>query len=90
MRYDTSCFFRTEVRGERLPNGDYADPAVTEVKKDCSVYSLEKEEQGAICIHLPLAYTEPYDRIRIGDKLYEAIYTAASGIRMIIHAKEVL
>ncbi len=80
MRYDDPIFFQRVHPGEYDPaTGNYAEDMVTEVKKYASVTNAGTEtlqlvygelKQGAKTIRLQRPYTEPFDRIRIGKKIY--------------------
>jgi hypothetical protein len=81
MRYDTPIYFQTVPKdiydpttGDHVPIGE-----PTEVEKYASVYDTQTQvlllvyggiRQGSKTIHLQVPYTEPFDHIRIGDKLY--------------------
>ena len=80
MRYDTPIYFQKVVPGEYDEStGDYNDDAVEETMKFASVISTDadtitliygKIKQGILTVSLQRHYTDPYDRIRIGEKLY--------------------
>lgn len=79
MRYDKPIYFQTVEPGEYLPNGDYDEPTVTEVKRLASVTDSGAQtmqlvyggiKQGSKTIRLQNHYEEPFSFIRIDDKLY--------------------
>ncbi len=82
MRYDTPVYFQKIIHGEYNPStGDYADDAVTEILRYASVMDTGAEamiqvygeiRQGSLTIQLQNHYNEPFDRIRVGGKLYFA------------------
>ena len=81
MRYDTAVFFQRVTAGEYNPNtGNYGADTVTEEKLYASVTDATTAQltlvyggikQGALVIRLQRGYKIPFDRIRIGDKLYK-------------------
>lgn len=80
MRYDTPICFQTVKPGAYdTSTGDYAEDTITEVKRYASVTSAGDEsvkliygelKQGCLVVRLQNHYTAPFDRIRIGEKLY--------------------
>lgn len=82
MRYDTPIFFETLENGEYDPTtGNYEEASPVEVKKFANVTDSGTEmlqlvygklKQGSLTIRLQRPYTEPFDRIRIGEKKYQA------------------
>lgn len=80
MRYDTPIFMQTVRSGDYDPDtGDYADGQVDEVEQIASVMDTGAEvmkliygglKQGSLTIHLQNHYLDPFDRIRIGKKIY--------------------
>lgn len=81
MRYDTPVFFQRVQAGAYNPNsGDYSADIVEETKQYASVTDARTEQltlvfggikQGALVIRLQRGYKMPFDRIRVGDKLYK-------------------
>lgn len=81
MRYDKEIFFQTVSQGEYDPQtGDYGDPVIEETKRDAAVYSYSAQAQikdfgklmgEMVKIHLQNDYEEPFDQVRIGDKIYK-------------------
>lgn len=80
MRYDTPIYFQRITPGEYSPNtGNYADDTVKETPRYASVMNTGEEtlrlvydgpKQGSLTIQLQNHYEEPFDRIRVGNKLY--------------------
>lgn len=80
MRYDTPIFFQRIEQGEyNATTGDYSESKTVEVKEYASVTDTGTNaltliygsiKQGSLTIRLQRAYTEPFDRIRVGDKVY--------------------
>lgn len=80
MRYNTPVYFQSIRAGEYDPNrGNYGADTITEVLRRASVTDTGTDtlkliygsiKQGSKTIRLQRPYKEPFDRIRIGDKLY--------------------
>ena len=80
MRYDTPVYFQKITSGEYdLKTGNYADDTVAETMRYASVMNTGEEKlkliydgpkQGSLTIQLQTHYTKPFDRIRIGEKIY--------------------
>lgn len=80
MRYDTAVYFQKITSGEYDPKtGNYADDAVEETLRYASVMNTGEEKlklvydgpkQGSLTIQLQTHYTEPFDRIRVGETVY--------------------
>lgn len=85
MRYDTPIFFRKYVAGDYdAASGNYKDDTFTEEQQFASVTDSGVEtlnliygelKQGSKTIRLQRAYTKPFDRIRIGEKLYRVDFS---------------
>ena len=81
MRYDTPIFFQRVKVGEYDPKtGNYGADELTEEKRYASVTDATTAQltlvyggikQGALVIRLQRGYKIPFDRIRVGDKLYK-------------------
>lgn len=99
MRYDTAVYFETVTEGEyNEETGDYAEDKVTEVEKYASVNYTGIEtlkivfgdiRQGNVTIKLPRPYKKPFDRIRIGGKLYSVDYENPLRNKTVFVASEV-
>lgn len=80
MRYDTPIYFQQILPGEYDPEtGNYQEDRVTEEQRMAAVMDTNTEtmqlvygkiRQGSLTIHLQNRYIKPYDRIRIGSRLY--------------------
>lgn len=80
MRYDTPVYFQTIKAGEYdTSKGDYGEDVVTEEKRDASVMDTGNEtlnilygeiKQGVKTVQLQNHYDKPFDRIKIGNKVY--------------------
>lgn len=80
MRYDTPVYFQTVKTGEYdASTGNYAADSISEVLRYASVMDTGTDTmtkvygkicQGSLTIHLQNHCTEPFDRIRVGEKLY--------------------
>lgn len=80
MRYDTPIFFQQVKSGElNVDSGNYDEDIVTEEKCFASVASTGTEtlrlvyngiKQESLTIKLLRPYKKPFDRIRIGAKIY--------------------
>ncbi len=80
MRFDTPVYFQRVQKGAYDANtGDYGAPNVEEVKKYASVTDSGVEtlnlvygeiRQGTKVVRINGNYNEPFDRIRIGRKIY--------------------
>lgn len=80
MRYDTPIYFQKITQGVYNPDtGNYGPDNVTETLRYASVMDTGREtlrlvydgpKQGSLTIQLQSHYTEPFDRIRVGEKGY--------------------
>lgn len=87
MRYDTEVFFQRIKQGEYdQTTGDYAPDTVEEVKRYASVTDSGADtinivygeiRQGIKNVRLQNHYTEPFDRVRIGNKAYRVDFSRA-------------
>lgn len=85
MRYDTPVYFQKITPGEyNTATGDYGEPTIIETEIYASVMDTRSEMmrlvyngpmQGSLTIQLQNHYTEPFDRIRVGDLVYKVDYT---------------
>nr|DAW59142.1 MAG TPA: head closure knob [Caudoviricetes sp.] len=81
MRYDTPIYFRKITPGEYdAETGNYEVDTIEETLRYASVMDTGtqtmtlvygKIQQGSLTIHLQNRYQDPYDHIRIRDKLYQ-------------------
>ena len=80
MRYDTPVYFQQVTTGEYDPKtGNYAEDTVKETLRYASVMNTGEEKlklvydgpkQGSLTIQIQNHYTEPFDRIRVGERIY--------------------
>lgn len=80
MRYDTPVYFQQITPGEYdSTTGNYGDDTIEETLRYGAVMNTGEEKlnlvydgvkQGSLIIQLQNHYTEPFSRIRIGDKRY--------------------
>ena len=99
MRYDTPVYFQKITSGEYDPKtGNYADDAVEETLRYASVMNTGEEKlklvydgpkQGSLTIQLQNHYTEPFDRIRVGEKAYRVDFTRELGTKHVFVVSEV-
>ena len=85
MRYDTPIYFQKITHGEYDPEtGNYADNTVEEIMRYASVMDTGTEmlklvydgpKQDSLTIQLQNLYQEPFDRIRVGEKVYQADFS---------------
>ena len=77
MRYNTPIYFQHKQKGPyNASTGNYGPETTVEVKRYASVTDTGTDtlnlvyggpKQGSLTIRLQRPYTEPFDRIRIGD-----------------------
>lgn len=80
MRFDTPIYFQCVTPGPYdATTGDYAAETVEEVMRMASVTSTGTQtlqlifgtlKEGCLTVRLQNRYDEPFDRIRIGGKVY--------------------
>lgn len=80
MRYDTPVYFQKVTPGEYDPDtGNYGDDIVKETLRYASVMNTGEEKlrlvydgpkQGSLTVQIQNHYEEPFDRIRVGNRLY--------------------
>ena len=85
MRYDTPVYFQKITSGEYDPKtGNYAEDTVKETLRYASVVNTGEErlklvydgpKQGSLTIQLQNHYEEPFDRIRVGEKVYRVDFS---------------
>lgn len=85
MRYDKQVYFQRITPGEYDPDtGNYADDIVEETLRYASVMNTGEDtlrlvydgpKQGSLTIQIQNHYTEPFDRIRVGEKVYSVDYS---------------
>lgn len=85
MRYDTPVFFQSVTPGKlNAETHNYDDDTVAEVKRYASVTDTGTQQlqlvygsikQGSKTIRLQQPYTKPFDRVRVGEKLYRVDFS---------------
>lgn len=99
MRYDTPIYFQKITPGEYDPNtGDYGADKIQEAEIYASVMDTRSEMlrlvyngpmQGSLTVQLQNHYTDPFDRIRIGDLIYKVDYTRRLRVKQTFVVSEV-
>lgn len=99
MRYDTPVYFQKIEQGEyNTATGDYGEPTINETEVYASIMDTRSEMmrlvyngpmQGSLTIQLQNHYTEPFDRIRVGDLVYKVDYTRRLRVKQTFVASEV-
>lgn len=82
MRFDTPVYFQTIKPGEYdTSTGNYGEDTITEEVRYASVTDTGAEtlnlvygelKQGVKTVRLQNHYGKPFDRVRIGQKIYRA------------------
>lgn len=85
MRYDTPIYFQKITSGEYDPKtGNYGDDTVEETLRYASIMDTgtvmlklvyDGPKQGSLTIQIQNHYTDPFDRIRVGEKAYCVDYS---------------
>ncbi|MCD8208549.1 MAG: hypothetical protein LUD72_11470 [Bacteroidales bacterium] len=83
MRYDTPVYFQTITAGEYdAETGNYGEDVVEETKKwanrtdsktDALTIQYADIKEGNIIIRLQNHYSAPFDRVRIGTRVYKPV-----------------
>lgn len=99
MRYDTPIYFQKITPGEYDPNtGDYGADKIQEAEIYASVMDTRSEMlrlvyngpmQGSLTIQLQNHYTDPFDRIRVGNRIYKVDYTRRLRVKQTFVVSEV-
>ena len=99
MRFDTPIFFQSVEKGEYdSSTGNYAPDTVTEDERWACVTDSKTEtikmvygemKQGCLTVRLQNIYRKPFDRIRIGDKLYREDFSRKLRTKHIFVVSEV-
>lgn len=85
MRFDTPIYFQHVTAGEydKL-TGNYAEDTVTEAMRWASVTNTGAQthkliygdiKQESLTIRLQMPYGDPFDRVRIGEKVYRVDFS---------------
>lgn len=85
MRYDTPIYFQRIKPGEYdETTANYEPDTVTETKRFADISNTGEEtlnliygeiKQGVLTIRLQAHFDKPFDRIRIGDKVYRVDFS---------------
>lgn len=99
MRFDTPIYFRSLEKGAyNTDTGNYEPDTVTE---DCVFADVTESrvdtlnmvygelKQGCYTVRLQNIYRKPFDRIRIGDKLYRVDFSRKLRTKHIFVVSEV-
>ena len=99
MRYDTPIYFQKITPGKYDPDtGNYGDDTVEETLRYASVMNTGEEKlrlvydgpkQGSLTVQIQNHYEEPFDRIRVGDKLYTVDYARRLRTKQVFVVSEV-
>lgn len=99
MRYDKQVYFQRITPGEYDPDtGNYADDIVEETLRYASVMNTGEDtlrlvydgpKQGSLTIQIQNHYTEPFDRIRVGEKVYSVDYSRELRTKHVLVVSEV-
>lgn len=99
MRFDTAVFFQRITQGEYNANtGDYSEDTIKEYKRFASVTNSKIDtlrlvygeiKQGSLTVRIQNHFKEPFDRLRIGEKLYKVDYSRQLALKQIFVVSEV-
>ena len=99
MRYDTPVYFQKIASGEYDPKtGNYADDTVEETLCYASIMDTGTDmlklvydgpKQGSLTIQLQNHYEEPFDRIRVGKKVYSVDFSREQRVKHTFVVSEV-
>lgn len=99
MRYDRQVFFQKIAPGEYDPDtGNYGDDTVKETPRYASVMDTgetlmklvyDGPKQGSLTIHLQNHYADPFDRIRVGEKVYSVDFSRKLRVKQAFVISEV-
>lgn len=99
MRFNTPIYFQSVEQGEyNRDTGNYEPDTVTEEKRFASVTDSKTEtlkliygdiKQGCLTVRLQNIYRKPFDKIRIGDKLYRVDFSRTLRTKHIFVVSEV-
>lgn len=99
MRFDTPIYFQRVAKGAYNPDtGNYDEDTVTEDGIYADVTESRTEtlklvygeiRQGCYTVRLQNIYRKPFDRIRIGDKLYRVDFSRKLRTKQIFVVSEV-
>ena len=99
VRYDTPVYFQKIIPGDYDPKtGNYGDDTVDETLRYASVMNTGEErlklvygglKQGSLTIQLQNHYTEPFNQIRVGEKVYSVDFSRELRTKHIFVVSEV-
>lgn len=99
MRYSTPVYFQTITPGKLdTSTGNYGEDTVTEEKRYANVTNVGDEvlrlvygelKEGCLVVRLQNHYTAPFDRIRIGEKLYSTSRVKQLSVKHVFIVSEV-
>ena len=99
MRYDTPIYFQKIEQGKyNTETGDYGEPTINETEVYASIMDTRSEMmrlvyngpmQGNLTIQLQTHYTDPFDRIRVGTRIYNVDYTRRLRVKQTFVVSEV-
>lgn len=99
MRYDTPVYFQKITPGEyNTETGDYGKDTIQEAEAYASVMDTRSEMlrlvyngpmQGSLTIQLQNHYTDPFDRIQVGNRIYKVDYTRRLRVKQTFVVSEV-
>ena len=98
MRFDTPIYFQTIKTKYDASTGNYVESVESEVKRYASVTDAGDEtlnliygeiKQGAKVIRLQNQHKEPFDRIKIGEKVYRVDRARELRVKQVFVVSEV-
>lgn len=99
MRYDTPIYFQKINQGDYNPDtGNYGPDSITETLRYASVMDTGREtlrlvygeiRQGSLTIHLQNHYDDPFDRIKVGNRLYAVDYARRLRVKQVFVVSKV-
>lgn len=100
MRYDKSIYFQKKIEGKYdADTGNYLEDGVTETLKYGNVQNTSLNtlnlayndvSVNSLTITLQNHYNREFDRIRVGEKIYEVSFEKKLPVKHVFIAKEVL
>lgn len=100
MRYDTPIYFQQLIPGDyNLKTGNYGEDQVMETQRLAAVIETNTEtmrilygaiRQGSVTVHLQNRYEQAYDRIRIGDRVYQVDLRKNLRVKQVLVLTEVV
>ena len=100
MRYDIPIYFQQLIPGDYDPKtGNYGEDQVMETQRLAAVMEKNTEtmrilygaiRQGSVTVHLQNRYEQAYDRIRIGDRVYQVDLRKNLRVKQVLVLTEVV